>query len=226
MPLIDINAPLHRPLGETVTEAWVVDAPAASFGAAVAGAKDTRVKDYLVGVPGRLSDLDRRVAAHRAAGGRAVVRIHPGPDDHGYPLTPWALRPIPEYCAREEFALVVDPRAQHEPYPWAEIVAVARGWPRLAVVALGAPLGGFAARRALDVTANLILETSAVTPDDAEALAELAATRGGYRLAFGSGTRGVDPSVVGTCLTASDADAVFSGTAIHLGSGTWSATYL
>lgn len=229
MPLVDINADANAPPGEDVTEAWVMDPRAARADPATltgAPVSDLRVRPYLVAVPGRLAELERRVADHRSNGGPAVIRICPGPAGHGYPLAGWAVSPLPEYCAREELALVIDFRSPAPAFPWAEIVDFARAYPRLAVVAVAAPLCGPTAGRALDATANLVLETSALAVAEAAELGELARTRGAYRLAYGSGTARTPAAAIRANVVPADADIILAGTAGHLGDGTWSTTYL
>ena len=229
MALVDINADANATPVDGVTEAWVVDPPAAPADPTKLEERpvpDVRMRSYLVAVPGRIGELERRVAAHRAAGGLTVIRICPGPGGHGYPLVSWAVSPIPEYCAREELALVIDFRSQSSAYPWSEIVDFARTYPRLAVVALAAPLNGVTAGRALDATTNLVLDTSAVEAADAFEVAELAATRGAYRLAYGSGMVRLPVNAVLDNVAAADAQHIFSGTAKRLADGTWSSTHL
>lgn len=229
MPIVDINADANGPLGEDITEAWVMHPRAAEADPATLPAapfSDSRVRPYLVAVPGRLAELERRVAAHRANGGPAVVRICPGPHGHGYPLVSWAVSPLPEYCAREELALVIDFRSAAPAYPWSEIVEFARAYPRLAVVALAAPLHGPTAGRALDATSNLVLETSALKAAEASELGELATTRGAYRLAYGTAATRTPAAVVSAFVAPADADSILAGTAGHLARGTWSTTYL
>jgi hypothetical protein len=229
MPLVDINADANTVPGDDVTEAWVMDPRAAQRDPAFldgTSVLDTRMRPYLVAVPGRLADLERRVAAHRASGGPAVIRICPGPLGHGYPLVSWAVSPVPEYCAGEELALVIDFRSQPPAYPWSEIVDFARAYPRLAIVALGAPLHGPTAGRALDATSNLVLDTSSLGAADAIDLGELARTRGAYRLAYGTGIARMPPTAVAANVAPADADIILAGTAKHLGDGTWSTTYL
>jgi hypothetical protein len=229
MLLVDINADPNAALVDGVTEAWTMDPRAAQADPAKLEelpVSDARVRPYLVAIPGRIADLERRVAAHRGRGGPAVIRICPGPYAHGYPLVTWAVSPIPEYCAREELALVIDFHSGATGYPWSEIVDFARAYPRLAVVALAAPLNGPTAGRALDATANLILDTSAASATEAVAVGELAATRGAYRLAYGTGATRMPGAVVLKNVDAADAEEILAGTARHLAAGTWSSTYL
>jgi hypothetical protein len=186
------------------------------------------MRPCLVAMPGPIEELERRVVAHRAAGAPGVVRICPGPEGHGYPLEPWALSPLPEYCEREDLALVIDvgAPAAGAGFPWAEIVRFARAYPGLAIAALAAPLVRPTAARALDVAPNLVLETSALSKADAAEFAELVRSHGAYRFAYGSGAGGSDTAFVAGALDAADADVVLAGTASHLAEGTWGATYL
>jgi hypothetical protein len=234
--LVDINTVLDRnggvAKGTRTDEAWVMDPRArrddpASFD--MTGFKngdgETRIRPYLVAMPGSLDELELRLARHRAADAPGAVRICPGLDGHGYPLEPWALSPIPEYCEREDLALVIDVASPLE-YPWADLVRFARGYPRLTIVALGAPLGGPTARRALDSAPNLLLETSALAGDGSCLFADLVNAIGAYRFVYGSGASRANQSAVVAALSEADAQVVFSGTAHQLANGTWGVTYL
>jgi len=229
MPLVDINADAGTPPGDRVTEAWVMRVGGVQtevLPLADRPISDVRVRPYLVAVPGSLAELEQRVASYRANGGPAVIRICPGPHGHGYPLVSWAVSPIPEFCAREELALVVDFRTGSRTFPWREIVDFARAYPQLVVVALAAPLNGPTAARALDAAPNLVLDTSALEVADANELGELARTRGAYRIAYGSGAARIPAATVLANIAEADADVILAGTAAHLAAGTWSATYL
>src|SRR5262249_24115478 len=144
MPRVDINARYGLALGDGVDEAWTMN-PAARQGDPAAhetkNAPNGKVREYLVMLPTGMRTLGDRLAAHRANGGPAVVRLCPGPGGHGFPLEAWAVSPIPEFCEREELALGVDYDGAPA-FPWSELVAFARAYPRLTVLALGAPLGG------------------------------------------------------------------------------------
>jgi len=105
-------------------------------------------------------------------------------------------------------------------------VDFARAYPRLAVVALAAPLQGPTAGRALDAASNLVLETSALKAAGSIELGELARTRGAHRLAYGAGTLRTPAAAVSAHVDPADADIILAGTAGHLGGGTWSTTYL
>jgi hypothetical protein len=227
--VIDINACATAPIAADIGEAWVMDPRAATADPAkleeLPGA-DPRARPCLVAMPGPLAGLERRVAAYRAAGGPAVLRICPGPKGHGYPLEPWALSPIPEFCAREELALAIDFQPGPNDLPWSGIVGFARAYPWLAVIVLAAPLGGPTAARALDAAANLVLDTAGATKADEAAIPGLVRACGAYRLAYASGDARVPAPQVSAGLDPADAAAVLSGTASHLAAGTWSATYL
>jgi hypothetical protein len=228
MPRVDINAHEAR-VGPGLDEAWIVNPlarradPARFDGSAKTAAN---VRECLIAMPDSAGDLEERVATARAAGAPAIVRICPGADGHGYPLESWAVSPIPEFCEREDLALAVD-FGSLPAYPWSELVAFARAYPRMPMVALGAPLDGPAAGRAFDATPNLILDTSRV---EAEAslptLASLAKGRGAYRLAYGSGARGLGADKIAAILSPSDAEMVLSGTAARLANGTWGVEFL
>jgi hypothetical protein len=226
MPLVDINARCDTPLGHGVTEAWVVHRRAPPPGREDAAVTDPRMRRYFAATPAAVDDLERGIADHRAGGGLAVVRIFPGGEGDGYPLAPWAVSPIPEYCAREELALVVDYRPARGEFPWREIVDFARAYPRLAVVALAAPLGGPTAGRALAATANLILDTSALAAGDIAVLAGLAASRGAWRLAYAGGPASLPAAAIAAGVDRADADLILAGTAGHLAAGTWSSSFL
>jgi hypothetical protein len=228
MRRVDINAHEAR-LGAGVDEAWAVhprarrEDPARLDGALNA---EANVRECLIAMPESAGDLQERVSKARGAGAPAIVHICPGADGHGYPLESWAVSPIPEFCEREDLALVVD-MGSPAAYPWSELVAFARAYPRLPMIALGAPLAGPTAGRAFDATPNLILDTSGVDDDSIlPALAALADGRGAYRLAYGSGPRGLSAGKIAASLSPSTAEMVLSGTAARLDKGTWGAEFL
>ena len=227
MQLVDINA--HLPIGAGVTEAWVMPSQTADGDPgtpARSSASAPRIRPYLVAIPGPLDDLERRVAEHKMRGGPAVIRIRPGPRGDGFPLVPWAVSPIPEYCVEAGLALVVDFGTEPSAFPWSEIVQFARVYPGLAIVAIGAPLNGPTAARALDATSNLLFDTSALTAADLPSFGDLARTRGAYRLAYGSGMSPLGSASIASAMTAVDTEAVFAGTAAHLANGTWGTAFL
>ena len=229
MRRVDINGHPGNAAADGVDETWVMN-PAARQGdpAAYDGAMPAvaNVREYLVAMPTTVADLAKRVAARRATGTPAVVRICPGAAGHGYPLEAWAVSPIPEFCEREELSVAVD-FGNIAYYPWSEIVAFARTYPRLAVIALATPLGGPTAMRALDATPNLVFDTSGIaTAADLTAFAELVRTCGAYRVAFGSGIAKTKPAELARVLSAADAATVFLETAAHLDVGTWASEFL
>ena len=215
MPLVDIAAAnAVTTIPADVTEAWRVEA---SYPV------DRRVRRIPVLTPGSIADIESQIGGYRDDGGNAVVAIRPDAKGMAFPLVPWAVTPIPEYCAREEMALMVI-LDRNDPFPWADLVAFARTYPRLAVIAIGAPLEGPAASKALDATANLVLDSSG-SGAGARA-ANLAATHGAYRFAYGSGSAPVRSADVVVGLSEDDATMVRAGTARHLADGTWSSTFL
>jgi hypothetical protein len=228
MRRVDINAHEAR-LGPGVDEAWAVNPRARREDPSrLDGTGDpvANVRECLIAMPDSAGDLQQRVAKARAAGAPAVVRICPGADGHGYPLESWAVSPIPEFCEREDLALAVD-MGSPAAYPWSELVAFARAYPRLPMVALGAPLAGPTAGRAFDATPNLILDTSGVDDDSVlPALVALADGRGAYRLAYGSGRGGLGAAKIAASLSPSTAEMVLSGTAARLDKGTWGNEFL
>jgi len=234
MRVVDINPSGVPPAVDAlVVDAWVIDGRARSEDPARYEAMDLasqdrtrRLRPCLVAMPGPLDELERRLADHRRAGAPAVIRICPGAQGHGYPLESWALSPLPEFAEREELALIVDYGAAEGGYPWSEVVKFARDYPRLPIAALGAPLDGPTAARALDATPNLILETSAFIGKAGSGLSDLVRACGAYRFAHGSGGARAPVSALVEAIEAGDAEIVLAGTADHLANGTWGSTYL
>jgi len=224
----DVNGATRR-LASGVDEVWVMNPWMRRNDPAQFNGQDeplANVRDCLVAMPGSAGDLAMRVAAARAAGAPSVVRVCPGPRGHGYPLESWAMSPIPELCEREDLALVVD-FGERIDYPWSELVAFARSCSRLAIVALGAPLSGPTAARALDATPNLIFDTSGLEGAPiASLVASLAASHGAYRLVFGSGRSGVTPDDIAAVLGGEDSEMVLSATARRLDKGSWGNEFL
>jgi hypothetical protein len=224
---VDINGRFGQP-SAGVDETWVMNPevrrgdPAAYDGAPGASAN---VREYIVTLPDALGTLPDRLKTRRGQGAPAIVRLCPGVGGHGFPLESWAVSPIPEFCEREELALAID--YGDAAFPWSEVVAFARAYPRLVVLALGAPLSGPTAARALDATANLVFDTSGLDgAADLPALAAMVRACGGYRVAYGSGQSRVDIAEIERALSPGDAATVFSGTAGHLQAGTWASEYL
>jgi hypothetical protein len=232
MRIVDINRIGNLSLA--ADEAWVMDptsrgrgpTPRSSDIAPDPAAGPAGIRRQLAASPGPLAELEQRVRVHHAAGGANVVRLCPGPDDDDYPLEPWVLTPLPEYCEREDITVLVDPGVKPIRYPWSEIVSLAREHPHLVVVALAPPLAGPTAARALDAAPNLVLETSAVTDASTVDLVRLVEVAGAHRLAYGSGDRGIAASVVMACLPTADAPAVMAGNADLIDRREWGAAYL
>jgi hypothetical protein len=226
---VDINGRAGRAAAVGIDETWVMNPdarrgdPAQYDGSLVAV---PNVREYVVTLPNAMATLPERLKARRAGGGPAIVRLCPGPAGHGFPMESWAVSPIPEFCEREELALAIDYDGAPA-FPWSEVVAFARAYPRLAVLAMGAPLGGPTAARALDATPNLVLDTSgAARAADLPALAEMVRSCGGYRIAYGSGDSPVSFGEIERVLRADDAAIIFSGTAARLHAGTWASEFL
>lgn len=227
MRRVDINGRVGQPAAG-MDETWVMNPdvrrgdPAAYDGALGAVAN---MCEYVVTLPNALGTLGDRLKARRAQGAPAIVRLCPGGAGHGFPLVSWAVSPIPEFCEREELALAVDYGGSV--FPWSDVVAFARAYPRLVVLALGAPLGGPTAERALDATPNLVLDTAGLaTAADLPALAAMVRACGAYRVAYGSGESRVDIAEIERVLPPPEIATVFSGTAGHLYAGTWASEYL
>lgn len=215
MRVIDIAADHLLTLAEGVAEGWHLGPGE--------GAPDANRHAIPVIHPGGIEEVEAMVRAHRSAGGIEVVAICPNVAGKTFPLVPWAVSPLPEFCAREEIALMIS-CAGGDAFPWADVVAFARAYPRLAVVAPTAPLDGPAAGKALDATANLIFASSGARLP--AAAASLAATRGAHRMAYGSGSSPHAIADVVASLDSEAAELVASGTAGHLAAGTWSTTFL
>jgi len=226
---VDINGRAGRTIANGIDETWVMDAKArrgdpVQHDGATATAPN--VREYLATLPNAMVTLPDRLRAARSRGAPAIVRLCPGVGGHGFPMESWAVSPIPEFCEREELALAIDYEGAPA-FPWSEVVAFARAYPRLAVLVLGAPLAGPTASRALDATANLVLDTSGLaTAADLPALAEMVRHCGAYRVAYGSGETAVGVGEIERVLRSEDASVIFSGTAAHLHAGSWASEYL
>lgn len=232
MRVVDINRIGQSTLA--ADEAWVVDpTDRRAVGPAVGNERgrdgsppSIGSRSQLVVRPGPLGDLEARMTRSLDTGGPRAVRLCPGPSEHDYPLEPWVLSPLPEYCAREDVAVLVDPGSSSGRYPWAEIVRLAREYPSLVVVALAAPLAGPTAARALDAAPNLVLETSALDDGAETDVRHLVSTAGSHRLAYGSGDRAIAAPAVAACLPEDATPAVMAGTADLIGLGGWGQAYL
>lgn len=231
----DVNA-IRRPgqkVAGDVGEAWLCHPEAsrknpAQFDAVMlTGSPAPGTRACFVALPGTYDEIVVRHDAHRAAGAPSVLRLCPGPGGHAYPLEAWAVSPIPEYCEREDLCLILDFGPRPDGYPWAELVRFARDYPRLPMLALGTPLESPAAPRALDASPNLLFETSSVADEDrVRRLADLCASHGAYRFAYGSGRAGRDPLPIERMLEAKAAETLLATTAGQIADGTWGATHL
>ena len=230
MRVVDINR-IGDADGLASDEIWRVDPLAcqgepASFDSNLSDVgRSHAIRACLVAMPGPIGELERRVAAHRAAAAPAVLRLCPGPERHEFPLEPWAVSPIPEYCEREEIAIAIDFATTATGYPWAEVVRFARAYLRLSVIALGPPLNGSTPGRALDAAPNIILETSGGDAEGTE-IARLVGSHGAYRFAYGSGAARRAPLAVARGLAEADAKVVLAATADQLATGKWAAMHL
>jgi hypothetical protein len=183
--------------------AWVTT----SEGEAVAAPPGLHVVPVLVPPTGAPDALDRaeRIAAEAVL---RVVRLCP--TAHGYPLLDWVLTPLPELCARERMAMMLD-FTPGEP-PWRELVELARRHPALPLVVVGGSMSMYTVPAVLDATANVIL--------DACGLPDLGAKFGVHRFVWGSAgspDRMRDERAVAAAL---------AGTAAALAAGTYAETYL
>jgi hypothetical protein len=232
MRVVDVDRIGTPPAPIAVDEAWVVDPADRRSGlpgrtgptASAPGGRAQRPQ--LVVRPGPIAELEVDVAQNRAAGGPRIVRLCPGPSEHDFPLEPWVLSPLPEYCDREGIAVLVDPGPAPVSFPWSGIVRLARDHPSLVIVALAVPLGGPAAARALDAAPNLVLETSGLTDETTDDLGRLVEVAGAYRFTYGSGDRRIPALAIEACLARDDAQEVLAGTADLIDRGAWGATYL
>ena len=231
MRIVDVNALLPGPGGgPAADEKWAIQARERLLAPAddEPGAWPSTVglRRQLVVLPGDLDRLQRRLDRYRDDGAPAVVRICPGRARHRYPLVAWALGAIPELLEREGWALALDMVADGA-YPWVDVVSFAQQHSSLPCVVLGAPLDDRTAGAALDATANLILETSAVRDAPTlETLAALVRSRGAHRFVHGSGERPPGAPAAWGQLAADEALMLASGTADLLDAGAWASTYL
>lgn len=226
MRTVDVN-PAAPPAESDADELWVFDprspmSDPSEFDevSAVAG------RSVLVGMPGGLKELEHRLGRYRAAGAPAVLRLFPGRSGHNYPLEPWAISPLPELADREELTLLIDMGRPGDAFPWAEMVRFARDYPRLPMMALGAPLAGPLAPRALDTAPNLLIDTSGLAPENLQAFAPLVATHGAFRFAYGSAGRGVGLAQIAAVLGEDDARAIAGGTADEIARAEWGVKHL
>jgi hypothetical protein len=231
---IDVNAiviPGNDHVMGWCDEAWV-NHPAVrtrrpeAFDAIMLGHAEASVRPTISALPCEIAELEQRLAAYRRAGAPAVLRLYPGEHGHRYPLEDWAVTPLPELCESEDLCLALDFGPVGAAYPWQDLMRLARTYPRLPVLALGAPLDGPTAARALDAAPNLLLEVSCeIGTGDADALPRLVKTHGAYRLTYGSGRGGHDASAV-LAIDPAQAEIILTTTPTQLAGGTWGATHL
>lgn len=238
MRVIDVNRWLRTKVPSDddgwLDEAWVIDPRQRSqdprlFELSLVEAccaRGPKLRPQLVAIPSSGRELEGRLAALRPAGGAAVARICLGAAGHGYPPELWAIAPLPELCDRERLALALDYPGPDQGGAWAEIVRLARTYPRLPIILLAAAIDrGWAADRALDAAPNLILETSAV--DNPASLGRLVSEHGAYRFVFGSGAGRAGVEVIAAGVQGeSDLEALIAGNADLLGTGRWGEAFL
>lgn len=152
-------------------------------------------------------------------GGPRVARLCP--TGHHYPLVDWALSPLPELCERHALALMLD--FAPAPIPWLELVAFARRYPSVPMIALDCDLRWEpAAPAALDAALNLLLHVA--SDADSTPLLELLAIFGPGRFVGGSAT-GADPDSAGVALLDPLVAASLSATAASLADGEYASRY-
>lgn len=222
MRVVDINPAASR--STTVSETWVFAPEARTNDPALLDTSTLPAgRPVLVAAPGPISALQQRLMHYRERNAPPVIRLFPGAAGHGYPLEDWALSPLPEFAEREELALMVDMGGPSQAFPWSEIVSFARDYPRLPVVAIGAPLGGPVVARALDATPNLILETSALCAEDLGAFVGRVKDHGAFRFVFGGG---LDANNLAVALGGADSLMVSAGTADEIANLKWGSAHL
>jgi hypothetical protein len=208
---VDINFAAGRDLPPALSEGWVC------------GPVTARLRRQPLVAPPIDEDAISAVLAERAAGACPLVRLRPGQPGDEYPLAPWVLSPLPEWCEREGLAIAVDYGPSMGAAAWAEVVAFARSYPAVPIVLLGAALSRRVVPAALDAAVNLIIEASESTnPED---LYRLVVTYGRHRFALGNaGPAGGDGVL--SSLSPADAEAVGGGVARGLDDGSWRRDHL
>ena len=204
MRRIDVNAS-HAADG--IDEAWlsVENWPAADG--------DPRLRPVLVASPANLDTISSRLGKFREAGAPRAICIRRA----DYPLAPWALSPIPELAESEQCCLILDLWGGPPADAWSALVGFAGEYPGLPMLAVGLHIDSPLAPKALDARPNIVLEARA-----GAALAQLCASHGGHRFAYGSGGEGgAIPDLEPDAL-----EWVMSSTATQLGDGTWGTTHL
>jgi hypothetical protein len=173
------------------------------------------------GLPGAY-DRARRIAA----AGHRLVRLCP--TTHRYVLVDWVLSPLPELCAREGLAILLD--FDPEPVSWRDVVALGRAFPSLPLVVLGVEVGADRSiPSVLDAAPNVVCAVAELaTPED---LARLCKHFGASRFVCESGDRtdgkDVIAAIAASNLLAADArDAVLHANAEALARGAYAEAFL
>lgn len=169
--------------------------------------------------------IDRLRAAQSAGAGR-VVRLCPGAQGHGYPLSDWVLSPLPEVAARLSLALAIDYGDASAPLPWDDIYRFVRAYPDLAIVLLGVALHTDLAYSALlDAAPNVLVDTSRA--GDGAGVAEVVRRFGSHRVVLGSGHGdGARLEALTEELEPTELASVRIANAVALQAGTWCEEYL
>jgi len=171
--------------------------------------------------PSSRPDMIDRLRAAQSAGASRVVRLCPGAQGHGYPLSDWVLTPLPEVAVRLSLGLAVDYGDASAPLPWDDIYRFVRAYPDLAVVLLGIALDADLAYAALlDAAPNVLVDTSRA--GDGACVAEVVRRFGSHRVVLGSGQGdGVPLEALRKELHPTDLAAVRNTNAVALQAGTW-----
>lgn len=175
--------------------------------------------------PTGTGEFERAVRLAGTVGCR-VLRVCPGA--HGYPLVDWVLSPLPELCAREHLALLLDFGA--DPVPWRDVVDLARAFPAVPLVVLAGDTDSDRTIPAvLDSTANVVVELSRLRA--VEVLVRLVTLFGAHRFVWGSGGSAAATAVLPAIADAGDLSpddraAVLHGNAGALGSGAYAGMFL
>ena len=176
--------------------------------------------------PSSRPDIIDRLQAAQTAGACRLVRLCPGAEGHGYPLSDWLLSPLPEVAARLSLSLAIDYGDAATPPPWNDIYRFVRTYPDLAIVLLGISLDADLAYAAvLDAAPNVLVDTSRA--GDSGCVAQVVRRFGNHRVVLGSGNgEGVTFEALTEVLDATELPAVTRTNATALQAGTWCEEYL
>jgi predicted TIM-barrel fold metal-dependent hydrolase len=176
--------------------------------------------------PSSRPDMIDRLRAAQTAGACRLVRLCPGTEGHGYPLSDWVLSPLPEVAERLSLSLAIDYGDASTPPPWADIYRFVRAYPDLAIVLLGVALHADLTYTAvLDAAPNVIVDTSRA--GDGACVAQVVRRFGNHRVVLGSGHGdGVPFEALMEALDATELAAVTRTNAAALQAGTWREEYL